>query len=50
MSKFNLSASKIVNYLYESPIFDEGRKEFFVRGIDAFLKGDFLISLHLLIR
>ena len=49
ISKFNLSASEIVKYLYESPIFDEGRKEFFVRGIDAFLKGDFLVSLHLLI-
>jgi len=49
MSKFKLSASEIANYLYESPIFDEGRKEFFVRGIDAFLNGDFLVSLHLLI-
>ena len=49
ISKFNLSTSEIVKYLYESPIFDEGRKEFFVRGIDAFLKGDFLVSLHLLI-
>lgn len=49
MSKFNLSASEIVNYLYESPIFDEGRKEFFVRGIDTFMNEDFLVSLHLLI-
>jgi len=49
INKFNLSAAEIVNYLYKSPIFDEERKEFFARGIEAFLNEDFLVSLHLLI-
>lgn len=49
MNKFNLCASEIVNYFYESPIFDERRKEFFVRGIDAYMNGDFLVSIYLLI-
>jgi len=49
IKKFNLSTDEIVNYLYESPIFEERRKEFFIQGIDAFLNGDCLVSLHILI-
>ena len=49
IDKFSLTAFKIVNYLYKSPIFDERRKEFFIKGIEAFLNKDFLISLHILI-
>lgn len=37
IEKFNLSAKVIIDYLYESPIFDERRKEFFEIGIDAYL-------------
>lgn len=49
IKKFNLTAKSIVDYLYESPVFDERKKEFLVRGIDAYLKGDFLVALHILI-
>ncbi|MCD6239868.1 MAG: DUF4209 domain-containing protein [Thermotogae bacterium] len=49
INKFNLSTTDIMNYLYESPIFDERRKDFFIKGINAYLNEDFLISLHLLI-
>jgi hypothetical protein len=49
ISKFKLDADAIINYLYESPIFDEERKEFFVRGIKAYLEKDFLIALHILV-
>ena len=49
IDKFNLSTTDIMNYLYESPIFDERRKDFFIKGINAYLNEDFLISLHLLI-
>jgi len=49
IDKFSLTAFKIVNYLYKSPIFDERRKEFFIKGIETFLNKDFLISLHILI-
>jgi len=49
IQKFNLTSEKLVDYLYKSPIFENSRKEFFIRGIQAFLKGDFLVSLHILI-
>jgi len=49
IKKFNLKTESIVDYLYESPVFDEGKKEFFIKGIDAYLKGDFLVALHILI-
>ncbi len=49
IEKFNLSAKVIIDYLYESPIFDERRKEFFEIGIDAYLNNQFMIFLHILI-
>jgi len=49
IDKFNLTAKEIVNYLYESPIFDKRRKELLIRGIESYLNGDFLVSLHILI-
>lgn len=49
IKKFNLDAKSIVEYFYESPIFDERRKEFFTQGIKAYLNNEFLIALHILI-
>ncbi|MDK2946326.1 MAG: hypothetical protein PWQ85_1105 [Geotoga sp.] len=49
ISKFKLKAIDIVNYLYESPIFDGERRDFLIRGIESYLNEDFLISLHILI-
>lgn len=47
--KFSLDGKTIVDHLYESPIFEEKRKEFLVRGIKAYLDGGFLVALHILI-
>ncbi|ACI20965.1 DUF4209 domain-containing protein [Thermodesulfovibrio yellowstonii] len=49
ISKYNISSASIIDYLYNSPLFDERRKEFFQTGIDAYLNGQFLIALHVLI-
>lgn len=49
INKFNLNTKKLVEYFYESPIFDERRKEFFIRGIESYLNRDFLVALHILI-
>jgi len=49
IQKFNLTPIKIVNQLCESPIFENSRKEFLIKGIQAFLKRDFLVSLHILL-
>lgn len=49
IDKFNINAEVLVNYLYEFPIFDERRKKFLEIGIEAYLKGQFVIAIHILI-
>jgi hypothetical protein len=49
MKKFNLDAEGIVDYLYESSIFDERRKKFFIEGIENYLNNEFIITLNILI-
>jgi len=49
IKKFNINTQKIIDYLYKSPIFEEERKEVIIKGIENYLKGDFLVSTHILI-
>ncbi|WGS63937.1 DUF4209 domain-containing protein [Marinitoga aeolica] len=49
IKKFDLDVKKIVDYFYESPIFDEKRREFFIQGIEAYLNKEFIKALHILI-
>lgn len=44
-----MDVETIVDYLYECPIFEEKRREFLIRGIKAYLDGDFFFALHILI-
>jgi len=38
-----------VNYLYESPIFEENRKDLIKKGIEEYLNGNYIVALHILI-
>jgi len=49
IKKFGMKAEEVIDYLYKSPIFEEERKEIIIKGIESYLKGDFISSLHLLI-
>jgi hypothetical protein len=49
IKKFNLNTETIINYFYESYIYDEKRKKFFVQGIEAYLRNNYLTALHILI-
>jgi len=49
INKFNLDTESIIDYLYESPIFDEKRRDFFSQSIKAYLHNDYLVALHILI-
>jgi len=49
IKKFELDTKSIINYLYESPIFNEKRKEFFVKAIEAYLSNNYFVALHILI-
>ena len=47
--KFNLSYKEFIEYFYNSPIFEEEKKEIIEKGIMAYLENNYLISIHLLI-
>jgi hypothetical protein len=49
ISKFDLSWQQLIDYLYESPIFEMERKEIIEAGLQAYLRGDSLVATHLLI-
>lgn len=47
--KFNVTVENIISYLYTSPIFEEERKKFFTIGLNAYLKNQYEIVLHILV-
>jgi len=47
--KFDLEAETIVDYLYESPIFEENRRAFIAKGIEKYLNRNYIVALHILI-
>jgi len=49
VNKFNVDAKTITDYLYESPIFGEDRKELIEKGIEEYLNRDYVVALHILI-
>lgn len=49
ISKFSLNDEGIINYLFKAPIFTSIQKELLLKGVRAYLEGDYVISIHLLI-
>ena len=47
--KYNFTTDDIINFIYESPLFLEERKEIIKRGIEAYSNDDFIIAAHVLI-
>ncbi|MFQ5688222.1 MAG: DUF4209 domain-containing protein [Candidatus Scalindua sp.] len=47
--RFKLTPEKIIDYFYQSPVFDEDKKAIIFDGIDAYLKNNHLAAIHLLI-
>jgi hypothetical protein len=48
-AKYKLTPTKILDHLYVSPIFEEGKKSIIEKGLEAYLKKEYLIAVHLLI-
>lgn len=48
-TKFAHALEQLVDYIFQAPIFDERRKEIIRAGIRAYLGGDYLVAIHLLI-
>lgn len=49
LSKFNISANKLVDYLFKSPVFNVSKKEILQLGIQSYIDGSYINSVHLLI-
>lgn len=49
ISKNKKNCEDIIDYIYESPVFEEKSRETIHKGVDAFLNNDHIISVHLLI-
>ncbi|MGH7889633.1 MAG: DUF4209 domain-containing protein [Thermodesulfobacteriota bacterium] len=49
IAKFDLSAKKLVDYLYISPIFRKDKKEIIETGLKVYLENNHLVAIHLII-
>jgi len=49
IKKFSLSEQQLVDYLYQSPLFEEEKKLIIEAGLQTYLNNDYLIAVHLLI-
>lgn len=47
--KHDVTADMILNFLFESPVFENRRRQLIGSGIDAFLRGDSAVAVHMLI-
>lgn len=48
-AKYKLSAKKILDHIYISPIFEVGKRSIIEAGLKAYFKKDYLVAVHLLI-
>ncbi|MCY3545039.1 MAG: DUF4209 domain-containing protein [Chloroflexi bacterium] len=49
VDRFEVSTQELLSHIYTSPIFADDKKGIVEKGIDAFMQGDALTSVHLLI-
>lgn len=49
ISKFSLTNKRIVDYLYQSPIFNEDRRRIIEIGVQSYLEGSYIVAIHLLV-
>lgn len=48
-ARFKLNPNDIVKYLYQSPVFDEDKKDIILAGVTAYIEDNHLTAIHLLI-
>lgn len=46
---FKLAAAQVVEQLYQSPLFEENRRECLEKAIQSYFDGDYLVAVHLLV-
>ncbi|MCI5137812.1 MAG: DUF4209 domain-containing protein [Candidatus Electrothrix sp. AR1] len=49
IERYNIDSDKFVDFIYQSHLFEDSKKEIIQRGIQAFLDEDFLVAIHLLV-
>ncbi len=48
-ARISKSADQIVDYLFQSPVFEESRRSILQTGIECYLAGEHLVAAHLLV-
>lgn len=46
---YEISADDIINIVFESPIFEESKKDLIRAGVQAYLKADYVSAIHILV-
>lgn len=49
VSKFNLAAEQLTDYLYQSPVFDKTRRDIIEQGIGLYFAGENFLAIHILV-
>ena len=49
VDRYEMSTLDFLNYIYASPLFGEDKKGIIEKGIDAYMQGDVMTSIHILI-
>lgn len=49
VSRFRLTPQDIIDYLYQSPVFEDDKKTIILDGVNAYLGNNHLVAIHLLI-
>ena len=49
IDRFEVSTQEFLNHIYTSPIFGEDKKEIIEKGINAYMQGEVVTAVHLLI-
>ena len=47
--KYRLTGKEVVDYVHKSPVFEEDKKAIIEFGLNAYLRDEFIVALHLLI-
>jgi len=49
IDKFSLTSDHVLDYVYESPLFEDDKKGIIARGLKAYFDNEALVAIHLLI-
>lgn len=49
LQTYDIKTEDIINFIFESPVFEDTKRELFEKGISSFLNNDYYTTIHLLV-